>query len=65
MGEYIIKERVQEWLAISHDTLDRMINRGDIVAVKIGKAVRIDLASVERYIQAHTMGDKSTGETNG
>lgn len=56
MGEYVGKEAIEKRLAISHDTIDRLIARGEIVAVKIGKAVRIELESVERYLQEHQMG---------
>jgi excisionase family DNA binding protein len=61
MSEYIEVERVQERLSLSRDTVDRMIRRGDIAAVKIGKCVRVSVESLEDYLQAHTMGE-STGK---
>lgn len=64
MSEYVMKQQVQERLSVSHDTLDKLIANGEITAVKIGRAVRVDLDSVEAYLAKHTMSKgKSTGET--
>jgi excisionase family DNA binding protein len=53
MTDYISVEQVQERLSLSRDTVDRMIRRGEIQAVKIGRCVRISEEEIERYLQSH------------
>ncbi len=60
--QYQTVEQVQERLKISHDTVNRLIGRGEIKAVKIGRCVRIESTSVDRYLQAHTIGKTTDKE---
>jgi excisionase family DNA binding protein len=63
MSEYETSEQVQERLKVSHDTINRMINRGDIMAVKIGRCVRIEMQSVEKYLSAPKMSESKQPDT--
>lgn len=45
-----IKE-VAERLAVSEPTIYRLINRGELPTVKIGRALRFDEADIEAYIR--------------
>ena len=52
--ELLTVEEAADWLAISKPTLWRMIRRGEIPVVKIGKrTIRIKLSDIEDYIQAN------------
>ena len=62
MSEYVSVEQVQEQLSVSRDTVDRLIDKGQIQAVKIGKCVRVSVESLEQYLKTHTL-DKRAGET--
>lgn len=41
---------VERWLTVSRRTLYRLIQRGEITAILVGRARRIDRASVEAFI---------------
>ena len=62
MSEYIGVEQLQERLALSRDTVDRLIRQGYIEAVKIGRSVRVNVDSIEKFLHEHKY--KIPGETN-
>lgn len=41
---------VAAMLAVSRDTVERLCDRGDLVVYRLGRAVRVDPASVEAYL---------------
>jgi len=45
-------ERAAKALDVSRRTIDRMIARGELAAIRIGKAVRIPLSELERLVSA-------------
>lgn len=51
MSAYVTKEQVQERLQVSKDLVGDLIAEGKITAVKIGRCVRIEAESVERYLE--------------
>jgi len=38
-------------LGISEDSLDRLIGRGELLAVRIGKSVRVSASELERFVR--------------
>ena len=47
------RREAAELMAVSTDTIDRLVAKGDIDAVKVGaKSVRIKLASIRRYLDS-------------
>jgi len=49
----LTRREAAELMAVSTDTIDRLVAKGDIDAVKVGvKSVRIKLASIRRYLDS-------------
>ncbi len=46
---YAAVKAVAAWFGLSRSTQYRMLERGEIEAVKVGRSTRIVTASVERY----------------
>ncbi len=44
---YVTLNEAATYLAVSRDTARRMIRRGELVAVKIGRGIRIEIDSLE------------------
>lgn len=57
--------RASELLAISPRTVRRLVARGDLPAVRIGRAVRIPLASVHSYIDRALGNNAGCGAVQG
>jgi excisionase family DNA binding protein len=47
-------EEVAEALALSRSTIYRLLHRGDLVATRIGSAIRIPETSVRRFVDERT-----------
>lgn len=50
----------QKYSGLSHTTLWRLVKSGDIRSAKIGRSVRIDLRSLEAFMEkrAHSLTEK-------
>tara|TARA_R100000808_G_scaffold11561_1_gene29547 strand:+ start:4165 stop:4368 length:204 start_codon:yes stop_codon:yes gene_type:complete len=47
----LTRKQAAELMAVSTDTIDRLLTRGDLDMVRVGtKSVRVKLASVRRYL---------------
>lgn len=53
---FLTKSEAAVMLGITVDSLDKIIGRGELVAYKVGGAVRTSRANIEAYLQARTMG---------
>ena len=51
--EYIPYKEAERRFALSRTTLWRLVNRGDIQASKVGKAVRLNVSSIRDYLNHH------------
>ena len=51
-------DEVAERLSVSPSTVRRLIRRGDLKAVRIGRLLRVRPADLTTYIQAHIEGEK-------
>ena len=51
-------DEVAERLSVSLSTVRRLIYRGDLKAVRIGRLLRVRPADLTTYIQAHIEGEK-------
>lgn len=50
-GKLLTIKEVAERLSVSEPTIYRLINRGELPTVKIGRALRFDEADIEAYIR--------------
>lgn len=56
--EYLTSDQVAERLGVSRMTVKRLVDAGDLVALKVGARglLRFTPADLERYIAEHTTG---------
>jgi len=52
--KWLTMQQVADALEVHHSTVSRMVKRGDLPAVKVGKQYRIDPAQLEAYIRVNT-----------
>ncbi len=45
--KYVSLNEAAAFLAVSRDTARRMIRRGDLAAVRIGRSIRVEINSLE------------------
>lgn len=50
-GFLTVKE-VQEALRVSRPTVDKLIRRGDLISIRVGRSIRVPAASLEAFIAA-------------
>jgi excisionase family DNA binding protein len=48
-----------ERLDVSRDTVRRLIERGELVAIRIGSSVRVDAVEVEAFVRRQRRGGSS------
>lgn len=51
---YLSVAEVAERLRVSHMTIYRLCQSGEIVSVRVGRSFRIPLRSYEHFIESHT-----------
>ena len=51
---YLSVAEVAERLRVSHMTIYRLCQSGELVSVRVGRSFRIPLRSYEQFIEAHT-----------
>ena len=62
-GDVLIKlAEAAKALGISHGTLYKLMDRGELPYVKIGKCRRISRAALRDYVQRHTVGPRHQDE---
>lgn len=55
-AEFLTVPEVAGTLLVSEKTVYRLARKGELAAVKVGSAVRVSRASIERFVVAHQMG---------
>jgi Helix-turn-helix domain len=59
-GPYLTRRETEKWLNMSAETVRRLIRQGELTAFKNGTGktspLRITLASIEAFIERHTVG---------
>ena len=53
MDEVLTKGEVAKYLKVSVMTVSRMINRGDLRAIKTGRLVRVRQSDLLAYLDSH------------
>jgi excisionase family DNA binding protein len=49
----LTRKQAAELMAVSTDTIDRLLAKGDLDSVRVGvKSIRVKLASIRRYLGA-------------
>jgi len=49
----LTRKQAAELMAVSTDTIDRLLAKGDLDSVRVGvKSIRVKLASIRRYLDA-------------
>jgi excisionase family DNA binding protein len=61
----LTRNEVCERLRCSMPTLDRMIKRGDLPVVRVGRRVLLRESTVNEWIRAHEHGPAQEGEPDG
>lgn len=60
-GEYLSYRDAERYTGLSRTTLWRILRRSEIDAVQVGTAVRLNRASIDRYLRDHAWGDGADG----
>ena len=62
MGELIKVSQVAQTLGLSKSTVYRLIDRGQIEGVRMGRSVRVHPESVRLFVEHNSTGNKGTEE---
>jgi len=65
MDPLLTKRQAAEILQLSIPTIDRKIRTGELRAVRLGRAVRIEPDDLREYVNRRESQKKSVGETTG
>ena len=55
--KFMTMDEVAETLSVSRITIHRLINKGEIQSLKVGRAVRIPEESLKEYVDRNLKGD--------
>ena len=56
--EWITYRQAGELVGLSRTTLLQLVSTGEVQAVKVGRALRIDSNSLEHYMRQHSVGER-------
>jgi len=60
--EFLTVDEVAEWFRISRWSITRLIESGELEAVRVGKRIRVVVSSCNDYLQKHTVQPVTTKE---